>query len=88
MTKTETQTCCGNCRFSRAAVDPQGKIDFKRRFCRWGPPTPILLPTPQGPQINNLWPTLWTTDVCGRHESTAAELVLPGENKPEAEAVQ
>lgn len=75
---------CGNCRFSIAATDGKGKINWNQRFCRCMPPIPIPVGmSQQGPVIQSFWPTMQSTAVCGQHQFSASFEVLPGEAKPE-----
>lgn len=77
------QGTCGNCRFAVSATDKDGKINWHQRFCRWGPPTPIIVGMgPQGPIMNCFWPTMGSNMVCGRHEYRDAGERLPGDHKP------
>lgn len=81
---TVLNATCGNCRFSVPARGPKGEIDFKTRWCRRNPPTPIIVPGPQGPVVKALWPTLHVTDACFSHEFPDNVSFLPGERRLEA----
>ena len=83
----EIQPCCGNCRFSTPAVN-NGKINFKQRICKRNPPAALIVPGPQGPLLQSMWPSLDITAHCFSHEPMAVMVLeppLPGEIKPETE---
>lgn len=79
---------CATCAFSIAAQDADGKINFQARVCRKNPPTPVVVPTPNGPGMRNLWPIMSTGDYCFSHAAAEFEVPLPGEHRPEQEKPQ
>lgn len=83
-------TCgnCGNCRFSLPAKNADGTLNFTQRWCRWGPPVAMWMPTKTGPVLQSMWPTLDASAVCGQHQFPGNAEALPGERKPEAETAQ
>jgi hypothetical protein len=84
--KTLGHGTCGTCKFSTPGTDNAGKLNFTQRFCRWGPPIPMMLPGPQGPVFKAIWPTLSPADGCWRHEyPVQSEPLLLGEHKAQAE---
>ena len=73
---------CGSCKYSIPAKKSDGTIDFRQRFCRRFPPTPIMMPTAQGPTIQFILPTLDVNATCWEFMDQGAEVLLPGEVIP------
>lgn len=64
---------CASCRFSGIAVHPvTGQMNFQARVCKWGPPTMLVLPAPNGVQIRPMWPAMDLKDFCHRQEPRPA----------------
>lgn len=75
-----TITTCGTCRFSAPALDANRKINFTQRLCKFMPPTPMLIPNPNGGLgMQSVWPIMDTGQNCGQWQEVRAEPLLPGE---------
>lgn len=55
---------CGMC--THGALWPQ---DVTKRVCRGGPPQIVVVPTPKGPAVQNMFPLVNASDIsCGAFE--------------------
>ena len=62
---------CGNCRFSK-----RKKEDLTMVECHGAPPAPIVLPHPQGFQIQFAWPSLPALEAaCALHQRKLEVLI-------------
>lgn len=62
---------CARCRFS-SAERPQPNVLQTVLICRWGPPTPVLIPTgPNQASVQPMWPAVAAQHWCHRFESIA-----------------
>ena len=60
---------CLTCKFADTMVDQNMKIDFTRKICRKGPPTPVFVPTPSGTQQATCFPVVQKGLWCYQWES-------------------
>ena len=62
---------CGQCTY--ASMLPK---DFLKRGCRGAPPQIVVLPTPQGPQMQMMYPIVLATDeACGAFKQKVAPTI-------------
>lgn len=74
-------TNCFLCRHAFSFADPSGKVDFSRKVCREGPPTPMIVGmTPTGSAVQAVDPIVTKEHSCGRWSAK-----LFGEKAPDAE---
>lgn len=73
MSVTEPTMICKNCRFS-SVERPNPNILQDILICRWGPPTPVLIPTgPGSANLQAMHPSVAPTHWCHRFESYIIE---------------
>lgn len=65
---------CLSCTHAAPATDPSGKIDFSKKVCVEGPPTPIPVSGPNGPAIMAFFPVVGKGVLCSRHAPLAQAL--------------
>jgi hypothetical protein len=72
----EEPPCCGNCPHARHVKSPS-QIGHTIYACFRFPPQIVAIPTPHGPQFQNMYPSLGRDDTCDEHPRRKAELNKP-----------
>jgi hypothetical protein len=76
MEKKQGNRKCETCRFS-AKFFPNPKIAQSQLMCKWGPPTAMLVPGPQGQMgQSSAWPIVAGFTWCFRWESDPEPITL------------
>lgn len=60
---------CENCAFASEVRDQSNPL-LKHKICRRMPPTPVLVPGPQGFNLMPLFPPVNASTLCGEHRLT------------------
>ena len=64
---------CMSCAHTAPFQGPDGRIDFSKRVCVEGPPTPVALPAGPGQvQLVPMQPIVGPGNRCDRHEAVPA----------------
>lgn len=72
MSTVEELYRCEKCRFS-STERPQPNVLQSVLLCKWGPPTPILIPTgATSASVQPMWPAVAPQHWCHRFEVIAA----------------